>query len=350
MATAQLKPARPMSDLPRTGLDSPFALWAAFLLSVLVHGSLVAALLYRDWMNASRNRPQPIAAEKADFHALSIFEKPTPKRESPHNPDGPEQEVINQPQARFNTSNAATKKQSEVPSKPPVNPLLPELGSNSIGPGRRVPSNVAGAGDLQVMPNGLLDGARAAARSLGNGNATFFTLGDKGKRVIYVLDRSGSMIHNDALLVAKQQLIASLNGLTPKHRFQIIFYDEAAHVLSLGRDNPNDLIPATSRNVEKVKLKVAAVRPRGGTRHMAALRPALKRQPDAIFFLTDADSGLTAGEMNEIRIINKAKTRIHCVEFGEGGYLERNDNFLKRLAAMTGGKYTYRDVKKFQRR
>jgi hypothetical protein len=350
MATAQLKPARPMSDFPRTGLDSPFALWAAFLLSVVVHGSLVGALLYRDWLNSSRNRPQPIALETADFHALSIYEKPPPKQESRDNPDGPEQEVVNPPLARFNSSDAAGKKPPEVPSKPPVAPLLPQQGSETIGPGRTVPSNVAGPGDHWVTPNGVLDGAPAAPRSLGNGNATFFTLGDKGKRVIYVLDRSGSMIRNDALLVAKQQLIASLNGLTAKHRFQIIFYDESAHVLSLGTGNPNDLISATSRNIEKVKLKIAAIQPRGGTRHMAALRPALLRQPDAIFFLTDADSGLTAGEMNEIRILNKAKTRIHCVEFGEGANLDREDNFLKRLAAMTGGKYTYRDVKKFQRR
>jgi Ca-activated chloride channel family protein len=317
---------------------------------VLVHGSLVGLLLYRDWLNASRYRPQTISDEKVDFHALSLIERPLPKKESRDNPDGPEQEVDNPPAARFNSSNATRAKQTEVPNKPPVAPLLPQQGNDTVGPGRPMPSNVAGPADGVVAPSGILDGAPAAPRSLGNGDATFFTIGDKGKRVIYVVDRSGSMIHNDALLVAKQQLIASLNGLTSKHRFQIIFYDEAAHLLSLGEGNPQDMIAATSRNIEKIKRRIAAVQPKGGTRHMAALRPALQRRPDVIFFLTDADDGLTAGEMNEIRNLNKAKTRIHCIEFGKGPRTPGEFDFLQRLAAMTGGKYTYRDVQKFQRR
>jgi von Willebrand factor type A domain len=351
MSTAELNPPRQMTDLPRTGLNSPFALWSAFLLSVLVHGTLVGALLYRDWLNSTRYQPQELAAEKIDFHAVGLFVKPQPKQESRHNPNGPEQDVVNPSLARFNTSNAAAVRQPEVPSQPPVNPLLPQQGNNTIGPGRPTPSNVAGPGERIVAPNGIFDGTPAAARSFfGNGNATFFSLTDKGKRVVYVVDRSASMSRNDALVVAKQQLIASLNGLTPKHRFQVIFYDEAPHVISLTNGTSRELMPATTRNIEKICVRVSVIKPHGGTLHMAALRPALRLRPDVIFFLTDADAGLTAEEMNEVRVLNKSKARIHCIEFGDGPNVPVGYNFLKDLAAKTGGKYTYRDVKKFQRR
>lgn len=79
---------------------------------------------------------------------------------------------------------------------------------------------------------------------------------------------------------------------------------------------------------------------------MLALRPALERKPDVIFFLTDADSTLTARELDEIRLLNKAKTRIYCVEFGKGPDLSGSRNFLKRLANQTHGGYKYVAVHK----
>ena len=355
MATADLQHQRQLPNGPRTnglrtGLNSPFALWAAFLLSVVIHGSLVGFLIYRDWLDASRFRPQTIEDKPVDYHAIGLHPRPTPKQESRNNPDGSKQESNNRPHARFNTSNATTAIQKEVPAKPPLTPQLPGQGIKTIGPGQPVANRLGGASKKFIAPNGIRNGATAASRSFGKGDATFFTIHDKGKRIIYVLDRSGSMIHNDALLVAKQQLIASLNRLSSKHLFQIIFYDESAYVLSVDSKRSKDLAYATSRNIEKVKLQVAAIRAKGGTRHMTALRPALRRRPDVIFFLTDADSGIDAREMNELRMMNKSKTRIHCIEFGKGPDLSGGDNFLKRLSAMTGGRYTYRDVQKFFRR
>jgi len=336
---------------PRSlSLESPAALWGAFFLSMLLHGGIVGLILYQDWLNRFQFRPEMIEDKQEDFHAVGLYVKPPPEQESRNNPDGAETDATDRPDARFSTNEATVTQRKEVPERPPVNPLLPGEGKQTVGPGNPVPSPFGGKSDGFVVPNGVRNAATAAARSTGDGDATFFTINDKGKRIVYVLDRSGSMIHNDALLVAKQQLIFSLNRLSPKHQFQIIFYDENAYVLKMGAGDKNRLSYATSRNIEKVKVKISAIQPKGGTRHMAALRPALELRPDVIFFLTDADSSLDAGELNEIRLLNKGKSRIHCIEFGKGPDLTGDGNFLKRLADMTGGKHTYRDVQKFQKR
>ncbi|MFQ5734557.1 MAG: hypothetical protein ACE5KM_21690, partial [Planctomycetaceae bacterium] len=283
------------------------------------------------------------------FNAVGLYVKPPPekKEEARDNPQGADVDNDNHLDARFtNAKRNSAKKRREVPEKPPVAPSLPGGGAKTAGPGNPVRAVFGGGNDPFIVPSGLRDGVSAGPKSAGEGRASFFNIDVKGKRIVYVLDRSGSMIHNDAIGLAKRHLIRSLNGLSARQQFQIIFYDETAYVLTIESFGKSQLIPATSRNLEKVKLKVAAIRPKGGTRHMLALRPALERKPDVIFFLTDADSTLTARELDEIRLLNKAKTRIYCVEFGKGPDLSGSRNFLKRLANQTHGGYKYVAVHK----
>jgi hypothetical protein len=67
-----------------------------------------------------------------------------------------------------------------------------------------------------------------------------------------------------------------------------------------------------------------------------------------IYFLTDADDpALSARDLDEIRRLNPG-TRIHAIEFGEGGKLDAS-TAMERLAQQNHGAYQYVDVKKLPR-
>lgn len=339
------RPAPPASPEPGT-LGSPVALWCGVLLSLALHGGL---LLFSHLLPWNLVELEAIEQDPATFHEVGLYVKP--RRKSPERSPSPRQNDSRRPDAPFARPDRATARRSEVPDRPPLKPLLPGPGAKTIGPGPAAPVFGAGGSGIAVLPNALRSSAAGPPTGAGKGQAEFFNISDKGKKIIYVLDRSGSMTHNHALRFAKQRLVRSLNGLTPKHQFQIIFYSDSARELSVD-GHTRGLIYATSRNVERIKLKIAAIRPKGGTRHMTALRAALRQKPspDVIYFLTDADSTLDARELDEIRLLNKAATRIHCVEFGKGEVFSGETNFLKRLAAMTGGKYRYENVERFPER
>lgn len=348
MSTAR-RAISPTERLARQlGLQSPLMLWLGFLASTALHGSIIALAVFL-WMPPETSAEKE--KEKVDFHAVALVvkEPPSPDQESRNNPDGQESNADKRPDARFASNNATTSKPQEVPDKPPVQIDLPKGGVPTIGPGAAKSNFLPGSGSDLVLPNGITSAATSAAKSLGNGDATFFTIQEKGKRLVFVIDRSGSMIHDRAMAFAKQQLVRSLNGLSNNHQLQVIFYNEHPMVLTIDNASPQQFIRATPRNIEKVIQRISVIKPDGGTKHITALRAALKLQPDAIYFLTDAGSELDAGEINEVRRLNRGKSRIHCIKFGKGADLERDNSFLKQIAAMTGGTYFYHDVQRQRR-
>ena len=83
----------------------------------------------------------------------------------------------------------------------------------------------------------------------------------------------------------------------------------------------------------------------GGTRHLEALKIALRLAPDVIFFLTDGDEPqLRPNELAEIQRLNHG-TAIHAIDFGAGPKASRV-SFLERIAEENDGGYTYVDVTK----
>lgn len=193
--------------------------------------------------------------------------------------------------------------------------------------------------------DGLAGNEEAAAGA--TGKASFFGASAKGQRIIYVLDASGSMVDYGAIDVARSELKASLERLTPGQRFQVIFYNNAPRPLAQvsGRD---DLPRATEVNKAKARQFIDSQQPQLGTNHIAALELALSQKPDVLFLLTDADiPRLSAPELERLRKQNSGKCQIHTIEFGKGGDLTQDNNFLKKLARQNGGQHRYRDVTRF---
>jgi len=183
--------------------------------------------------------------------------------------------------------------------------------------------------------------------------ASFMGAQDRGSRIVFVIDCSGSMANMNlagvtAMRVAKSELVASLQQLDSSQQFQILFYSENTRLMS-GRTTKPDLMFATDINKTLARQYISSVPAEGGTLHLPALKAALALSPEVIFFLTDADEPqLTSGELAQVARWNGGKTHIHCIEFGKGGELANLENFLKKLARQNGGTYRYNDVEKFR--
>lgn len=182
------------------------------------------------------------------------------------------------------------------------------------------------------------------------------------KQVVFVLDRTGSMLENHKLEQARAALNFCLDSLNPQDRFDVVTFNESADVMS------THLVTASADNVRSAHRFVRNVEASGGTNIDEALRAALgvlKREEGRqkmVVFLTD---GLpTVGETNvetilaNVRDSNAARTgggegaegdrlsekparrpaaRIFC--FGVG--YDVNVPFLDRLAEQSRGDADY---------
>jgi Ca-activated chloride channel family protein len=151
------------------------------------------------------------------------------------------------------------------------------------------------------------------------------------------------MEQSSALEIAKAELLGSLDRLPPDTRFAVVFYNlDPERVVA----EDGGLLNATSANKERIRTLSRALKPYGGTDHVAALRAGLRLKPEVIYFLTD---GQRMSPDDVARLIAEAggRTRIQAIEFGQGPALGASAN-LERLAQGTGGAYRYLDVAKLR--
>lgn len=259
----------------------------------------------------------------------------------------PAEDVVENSETDAQPSEAEIAKAVENSSDLPSDLLkLPEL----------PPANVLGAGVPLSPPSSAgpadalsgVDGAPppSVRRGPGHGRTSFFNIDAEGNRFVYVVDQSGSMGFYGQLRVARSELQASLQSLDSTQQFHILFYNTRYREMQLRNREPG-LSWATDINRTLAGQFLRGISPDGGTDHIPALRKALNYRPEHLFFLTDADQPqLTARDLADIQRLNKGRTHIHCIEFGQGADLGL-DNFLKRLARQNDGTYRYRDVTKF---
>jgi hypothetical protein len=246
---------------------------------------------------------------------------------------------------------------------PPIPLSLPDaappvIGSNPLG-GRPA----TGFGETMLRPRSGT-GATGTGRpggggtdgvgfSRGSGGTSFIGIGDRGRRFVYLIDRSGSMADHDAFLAAKSEVLASIEQLDEKQQFQVIFYNNVPLTLRT-RDDRIPMFTGTDANRLQVAEQRRSIEPRDGTLYMPAILKGLEFQPDVIYFLTDGiDPELSPNQFAEkVRTRNQGGAHIHCIEFGDGpsSKVGRTGNFLVKLAEANHGQYVYRDVTAFRRR
>ena len=161
--------------------------------------------------------------------------------------------------------------------------------------------------------------------------ATYFGLTAEGaQRVVYLLDRSGSM--TDTIDYVRQEMKRSIKTLRGDQEFQVIAMSSGP-ALSIV---PRGLRMATPVNKEKACEFLDGIIADGETDPTEAFKEALALKPDAIFFLTDGecDRSLFA----HVRRWNPGgKVAIHCIQF----LYKDGEALLKQLAAENHGKYKF---------
>ncbi len=217
-------------------------------------------------------------------------------------------------------------------------PALPT--SQDLGP---LPGAAAGLPD----PRSLTSSGQPSRGVGGKTTTSVFGASGTGSRFVYVFDRSSSMdgFGGRPLVAAKQQLLASLEGLQDIHQFQIVFYNERPSVFNPNAPQPPRLLFADPQGKRLAERFVQGISATGGTKHWEAIKLAIDMKPDVIFFLTDgSENPLSPNQLDTIqRQAERAGTTIHSIEFG-GGPATGRYNFLARLAQQNRGQYVYVDV------
>ena len=166
------------------------------------------------------------------------------------------------------------------------------------------------------------------------------------KRVVLVLDRSGSMA-GPKIEQARSALAYVLQALRPGDEFNVMTFNESNDILS-----PDGLLRATPDNIKRGLAFVRGIEAEGGTNIHDALDAALKMFPaeaggdggsqNMTLFLTD---GLpTVGETDDAKITAEARAlsrarHVRLFDFGVG--YDVDVHFLDRLAQANRGDSDY---------
>ena len=151
----------------------------------------------------------------------------------------------------------------------------------------------------------------------------------QGKRVVFLLDRSGSMLpkFDDLRHHAKQAVM----GLAETQQFNIVFYSEDPQSMD------NALLAATRQNQFKAREFLDSVVARGQTDPVAGLNVAFAMNPDEIYFLTDGDFPDNDAVVQHFRKLNaNKKVKVHTFALLDGGDYEK---VLQQIARDNGGRY-----------
>jgi len=191
-----------------------------------------------------------------------------------------------------------------------------------------------------------LDLAELGNQIGGSTTASFMGLKGTGSNFVYVLDRSASMeeFQGAPMRFAKSELLKSIDSLSDRNQFQIVFYNDSPGSLSNG-SSAGRLLAANEINKEKASRFVKAIKPSGGTEHIPGLKMALSFAPDVLFFLTDAaEPSLTEAQLIEIQSrAERSLTTIHTIQFNRGP--APNDGaWIRELAQRNRGTYRYIDI------
>jgi len=165
----------------------------------------------------------------------------------------------------------------------------------------------------------------------------FFGSSANGYKIVFVVDRSGSMWDQFALV--RDELLAALARLEPSQQFQLIFFSSGTPVLM----KPAVFLDASAANRQAAYdflQQIASLDPASGPTDPApALRAALilPRGPaDVIFLLSDGDFPETL--LATVKQVNpQGHTQVNTIGFGYKG----GSKLLRDLAVYNHGSFRF---------
>jgi len=168
----------------------------------------------------------------------------------------------------------------------------------------------------------------------GGGSAEFFGAGGnvQGVRhVVYVVDRSGSML--DTFHRVKAELKRSISNLRRSQKFHVIFFNATEPLES----PPQRLVNAIASFKEQFFTFLDGVQPSGGTKPERALKRGLALEPDILYLLSDGinfDPELLA-KLNDWN--RERKTRIFTIAYLD----QQGGQILETIAREHGGEFKF---------
>ena len=180
----------------------------------------------------------------------------------------------------------------------------------------------------------------------------FFGLRPVTDRVVFVIDKSGSMdapfrsaqgstASRNRYKAAIDQMVVFLEGMGESARFNVVLFSDGA---SSWRSS---LQPATAANLRTARNWLGNRRPKGGTQLRTGVEKALRMKKngsvpiadlevDTIIILCDGATSEGPGWVTPVlkRFNAEARIIVHGVQIGGGG-----DGTLQRLARETGGEF-----------
>jgi len=182
-------------------------------------------------------------------------------------------------------------------------------------------STGGGGGD-----GGLGDGTGATT--------TFFGVSGRGKRVGYVVDKSGSMGIDGRMRKAKGEIIQSITALPDFASVCVAMFDDDFQTI----DRERGFVKCRDASMARLKMWVESVAQSGGTNPVPAFQFLFSRteRPDVVFFMSDGEIPPDAAD--EILRLNRRgpNTVIHCIAFGQAAATAP----LRRIASETGGTFS----------
>lgn len=160
----------------------------------------------------------------------------------------------------------------------------------------------------------------------------FFGLGGNARgarHIVYVVDRSGSMI--DTFDLVRVELKRSVSALRRSQKFHVVFFAKNAM-----ENPPKRLVSAIKEQKEQLFEFVDQVVPQGGTDPTAAMNIAFRVGADLIYFLTDGEfDPALLGRLDKWN--ERRQVRIFTIAYfnPEGAAL------LERIAREHGGEFKF---------
>jgi len=167
------------------------------------------------------------------------------------------------------------------------------------------------------------------------------------RRIVYAIDASGSMV--PAFPIILKELARSLDALTPRQEFAIVFFQaDRAVAVPPG----NRLVPALPDAIDRaLKWVRAEVIPAGTSNPLGAIRHALDLEPDVIYLLSEDITGAGEFEIDQADLLSmldelnpvdaetgRRPARICCVQFLDPDPLRT----LERIGQQHGGERGYK--------
>ncbi len=176
-----------------------------------------------------------------------------------------------------------------------------------------------------------LGGFEGLGTGSGRGSGGFFGAGgDEASKIVYVVDRSGSM--TDSIDFVKFELKRSIGELLDDKEFHLIFYSSGPPVEMPTRR----LVAATDRNKQMAFEFIDGIVAHGQTDPSVALERAFAVKPELIYLLTDGEFDKAIVGLVQ-RLNAGQKVTVHTIGF----LYDIGEEVLKQISDQNNGSYKF---------